>query len=66
MNKYSLIAQSWLRSFLAAALAVALTQLQHGQKVDLYEIATAGLVAVLPVIVRWLDPKDKAFGRGAN
>jgi hypothetical protein len=25
-------------------------------------IATAGVAAVLPVVLRWLNPKDSAFG----
>lgn len=27
-------------------------------------IAIAGLVAVIPVVLRWLDSSDTAFGRG--
>lgn len=64
MEQFKRAAQSWLRTFLAASLTVALAQLQHDQQVSLSEIGIAGLVAVLPVIIRWLDKTDKAFGRG--
>ena len=48
---------SWARSFLAASLAVYLA----GQS-DPKAIAGAGVAAVAPVILRWLNPKDSAFG----
>lgn len=48
---------SWARSFLAAAIAVYLAGVT-----DPKAIASAGVAAVLPVILRWLNPKDSAFG----
>lgn len=63
MNK---MLESWLRTFLAASAAVALVQLQNGDVLDLNAILTAGAVAVLPVIQRYLNPNDTAFGRGAK
>jgi len=48
---------SWARSFLAASLAVYMTG-----NTDLKAVAMSGLAAVLPVIIRWLNPKDSAFG----
>lgn len=57
MNQIKLMAASWARSFLAASIAVYLS----GNS-DPKAIAGAGLAAVLPVILRWLNPNDKAFG----
>ena len=49
---------SWLRSYLAAGLAVYMSG-NHDPKA----IAAAGVAAVAPVILRWLNPADAAFGR---
>ena len=49
---------SWLRSYIAAGLAVYMSG-NHDPKA----IATAGLAALAPVIMRWLNPNDGAFGR---
>lgn len=49
---------SYGRSFLSASLAVYLAGVT-----DPKAIAGAGLAAVLPVVLRWLNPKDVAFGR---
>jgi hypothetical protein len=57
MNQIKPMAASWARSFLAAAIAVYLS----GNS-DPKAIAGAGVAAVLPVILRWLNPNDKAFG----
>lgn len=57
MNQLKPMAASWARSFLAAAIAVYVS----GNS-DPKAIAGAGLAAVLPVILRWLNPNDKAFG----
>jgi hypothetical protein len=57
MNQIKLMAASWARSFLAASIAVYLS----GNS-DPKAIAGAGAAAVLPVILRWLNPHDKAFG----
>ena len=48
---------SWARSFLAASVAVYMAGVT-----DPKAIGMAGLAAVLPVILRWLNPKDLAFG----
>ena len=48
---------SYGRTFLAAALAVWSTG-NH----DLKGLAAAGAAAVLPVVLRALNPKDPAFG----
>lgn len=52
---------SWARSFVAAAL----TSLAAGAT-DPRDIARAGLIAIIPPIIRWLNPRDQAFGRGAT
>ena len=31
---------------------------------DVKAIGTAGVAALAPVIMRWLNPNDPAFGRG--
>ena len=48
---------SWARSFLAASIAVYIAGVT-----DPKAIGMAGLAAVLPVVLRWLNPKDSAFG----
>lgn len=50
---------SWLRSYFAAGLAVYMSGNQ-----DPKAIATAGIAALAPVLLRWLNPSDTAFGRG--
>lgn len=52
----SLIA-SWGRSFIAASLAIYMAGETNPKT-----IAMAGVAAVLPVILRWLNPNDAAFG----
>jgi hypothetical protein len=56
MDKVKAIAASWLRSYLAAALAV---YMAGG---DWKQMAMGGIAAVVPVILRWLNPADAAFG----
>jgi len=57
MEKSKALLASWARSFLAAAIAVYMAGVT-----DPKAIATAGVAAVLPVVLRWLNPKDLAFG----
>ena len=57
MDQFKAVAASWLRSFLAASLAVYLAGVT-----DPKAILGAGAAAVLPVIIRWLNPNDKQFG----
>ena len=57
MNQAKLIAASWLRSFMAAAIAVYMAGVTEPKA-----IASAGLAAVLPVILRALNPNDAGFG----
>ena len=51
---------SYLRSVLAAVLAVAATGNYAPE-----DIGKAAVAAVLPPLIRWANPKDTAFGRGA-
>lgn len=60
------IAASYARSFLAACLAqfialgpAAFDLNEEGAK----SILAAGLAAILPPLLRWLNPNDPAFGR---
>ena len=58
MDQVKAIAASWARSFLAAGIA---TYLAVGW--DAAAIVKAALAASLPVILRYLNPNDSAFGR---
>lgn len=60
MNDLKAMGASWARSFLAAGIAVYMAGVT-----DPADIAKAGLAAVLPVVLRYLNPKDAAFGRKA-
>lgn len=55
------VVNSYLRAFLAAALAVVLTGSTSWQ-----DMLKAGIVAILPPLIRWLNPNDPSFGRGAE
>jgi hypothetical protein len=57
MQNLKPLAASWGRSFLAASIAVYMAGVT-----DPKAILTAGAAAVLPVVLRWLNPKDSAFG----
>jgi hypothetical protein len=57
MNQIKPLAASWARSFMAAAIAVYMTG-----ETDPKTLGMAGVAAVLPVILRWLNPNDAAFG----
>ena len=58
MEQLKAIGASWSRSFLAAGIA---TYLAVGW--DVGAIVNAALAASLPVILRYLNPNDTAFGR---
>lgn len=57
MKEFKLIAASWGRSFLGASLAVYLAGVT-----DPKAIIGAGIAAVLPVLLRFLNPNDQNFG----
>jgi hypothetical protein len=65
-KKQKALLESWARSFLAAAGTVAIVQIQNGSQIDFNAVLTAGVVAVLPVIQRYLNPNDPAFGKGSK
>jgi len=56
MEQAKAIAASWGRSYIAAALAV---YMAGG---SLEQMAMGGVAALVPVILRWLNPADHAFG----
>lgn len=57
MNQAKALAASWLRSSIAGALAVYMTGNTNPKDLAM------GLVAgIVPVLARWANPKDKAFG----
>lgn len=57
MKEAKALAASWGRSFLAAAIAL----IAIGET-DPKALFTAGMAAILPVILRTLNPKDASFG----
>lgn len=57
MTNIKAMAASWARSFLAAGIAVYMAGIT-----DPKAIAGAGLAAVLPVVLRYLNKNDAAFG----
>lgn len=50
---------SWFRVFAAAILAQAMAGIT-----DPKLLLNAGVAALVPVILRWLDKDDKMYGRG--
>ena len=61
MKEFKKLAASWARSFLAAVIAMYLAGVT-----DPKALLGAGLAAVLPVVLRWLNPKDASFGSGSK
>jgi len=53
MDKFYTILGTWARAFVAAVIASYLSG-NNNPKV----ILASGIAAVLPVILRWLNPKD--------
>lgn len=56
---------SWLRAFATAALTVLLADVADGgfSGIDWEAIGIAGVLAVGPVILNWLNPNDPRYGR---
>ena len=50
---------SYARSVIAAVAAVASTG-----NTDPQDLGKAAVAALLPVVMRWANPKDPAYGRG--
>jgi hypothetical protein len=57
MKEAKALAASWGRSFMAAALALYMAGVT-----DPKTLAMAGVAAIAPVILRWLNPNDSSFG----
>jgi hypothetical protein len=57
MDQLKALGASWGRSFAAASLAIYMTGETNPKT-----ILMAGVAAILPVVLRWLNPKDAAFG----
>jgi hypothetical protein len=61
---------SFLKVFLASMLTQWLIELQDGHQLFSWDMAmiqkiiTAGVVANLPVIINWLNPSYKHYGKG--
>ena len=51
---------SYARHVLSAVFAVAAT---GNYQID--DLAKAAVAALIPLAIRWVNPKDAAFGRGA-
>ena len=61
MNQAKALAASWLRSSIAGAIAVYMSGNTNPKDLAL------GLVAgIVPVLARWANPKDSAFGVKGN
>jgi len=58
MKNFKALASSYGRSAISAVLAVYMTG-----NTDPSDLAKAGIAALLPPLLRWLNPKDQAFGR---
>ena len=52
---------SYARSFLTGALTLYMAGETEPKK-----LLAAGIAAVLPPLLRWLNPNDQAFGRGSQ
>jgi hypothetical protein len=59
-DRHKAMIASYLRSTLAAVLAVAST---GNYNID--DLAKAALAAIIPPLLRWANSNDPAFGRGS-
>lgn len=60
-SKDKAILGSYARSFLTGALT-----LYMAGETDPGKLLAAGVAAIVPPLLRWLNPKDQAFGRGSK
>lgn len=60
-SKDKAILGSYARSFLTGALT-----LYMAGETDPRKLLAAGVAAILPPLLRWLNPNDQAFGRGSK
>lgn len=61
IEKHKEVLFSYLRSAIAAVVAVIAT-LDY----TLEDLAKAFIAALIPPVLRWINPKDPAFGRGSE
>ncbi len=59
-DKHKALLASYARSVIGAVAAVI-----AAGATDPQDIAKAAVAALLPPVIRWANPKDSAFGRGA-
>jgi len=59
MKNFKALACSYGRSIIAAVLAVYMTG-----NTSPSDLGKAAIAAILPPLMRWVNPSDKAFGRG--
>ena len=64
MNKALVL--SWLKVFLSAVLTYVLAALLANEAMQWQAVLIAGAVAVLRVIINWLDTSDTRYGRGSE
>ena len=57
MKDIKALAASWARSFMAASLALYMAGVT-----DPKTLAMGGIAAIAPVVLRYLNPNDSAFG----
>ena len=57
MKNIKALAASWARSFMAASLALFMAGVT-----DPKTLAMGGIAAIAPVVLRYLNPNDSAFG----
>ena len=50
----------------ARAFAGAVLTLWIAGETDPHKLIAAGVAAILPPLLRWLNPNDPAFGRGST
>lgn len=58
MEKIKALLASWSRSFIAGSLAVYMATGETDPK----KLGLAGIAALAPVLMRWANPNDAAFG----
>jgi hypothetical protein len=65
-NQSLAVVWSWLRVFLAAFITATLVDIANGglDGINWEAILIAGIVAVGPVVVNWLNAGDPRYGRG--
>lgn len=54
---------SYARSAIGAALAL---YLARPNDVTVRDLVAAGIAAIAPPLLRWLNPNDQAFGRSSS